>query len=586
MLDDYHNNDEISLEELFTLLRKGFLWAVLLATIVAILAFLFTTSRPTTYRASSKLLVTLPSNQLNNYGDVGVVTANAIDPSAYVVAAKSLPMLQDAIIDIASNADADEIQRQALNLRPRLKVDTIVERLSSVITLNVTNQNPQRAITEVDSITRSLVEWDRRRATRNISQIISALEEQITGIDQQLILLEEEYLKITSEALSSQRLYNITSNILSTTVDNRANTNGTIPSNTNDISTTNDGPTTIENLEILSLQQQYQSLHSLKTTRVNELNYTRTLQKSAVGILEVIEFADPSYETIGIDPLLATIIGFILGGLLGYAVYFIYQAISKDIKDSEALSKATGLSILAKFPQLEKSNQRLPQEQVRYLRTNVLLNTSTIEKKVILVTSAVASEGKSSVSASLAESFVRRGYKTLLVDADIRKPSLFKRYGVYDDKQAGLYEHLQQRGKLETVLHLQISHQQQLAFIPTMTVSDIAPETLARSIKPCIRQWQEFYDVVVIDSAPLLAVADSLILAPHANITLFVASMKNATTTNVSAALSMLQRIGANIIGLVVTHTKKNKQNAYYGYGYKEKATSHKSHKGDMHASF
>lgn len=569
MPDNYHNNEEISLEELFTLLRRGFIWAVSLATIFAILAAIFATTRPTNYRASSKLLVTLPSTQINNYGDVGIVTANAIDPSAYVAAAKSLPILKDAITKIAKNADDEEIQRQALDLRLRLKVDTIVERLSSIVTINITNENPQRAIAEVDSLTRSLVEWDKQRATRNVSQIITALEEQITGIDQQLAFIEQRYLTTANmPPLNNQTLSYSTNN---TNATDTANSDESL--NDDDISD-NTATNTIENLEVLSLQQQYQSLQDLKTSRINELNYTRTLQSSAVGLLEVIEFADPSYEAIGMHPFLAMIIGFILGGFLGYVVYFIRQALSKNIEDIETLSKTTGLNILADFPHLEDDNQRLPQEQVRYLRTNVLLNTSMIEKKVILVTSAMASEGKSSVSASLAESFVRSGYKTLLVDADIRKPSLFKRYGIYDDNEAGLHEHLQQRGNLETVLHLQISHQQYLAFIPTMTASTIAPETLARAIKPCIRQWQEFYDVVVIDSAPLLAVADSLIIAPHSNITLFVASMKDATTTNINTALNMLQRIGANIIGLAVTHTKKNKKQETYAYGQKETSTT------------
>lgn len=577
MPDDYNNNnDEISLEELITLLRRGFIWAVSLATIFAVLAIIFTTIRPTSYRASSKLLVTLPSAQINNYGDVGIVTANAIDPSAYVAAAKSLPILQDAIEKIAGRADDAEIQRQALNLRLRLKVDTIVERLSSIVTLNVTNENPKRAIAEVDSLTSSLVEWDKQRATRNISQIITALEEQIIGIDQQLAFIEQRYLTTANMTASSNEPLNNSTN--NTNATDTANQDESLDNN--DISD-NTAANTIENLEVLSLQQQYQSLQELKTNRINELNYTRTLQSSAVGLLEVIEFADPSYEALGIHPFLAMIIGFILGGFLGYVAYFLRQALSKDIEDIEALSRATGLSILADFPHLEDNNQRLPQEQVRYLRTNVLLNTSTIEKKVILVTSAVASEGKSSVSASLAESFVRSGYKTLLVDADIRKPSLFKRYGVYDNNEAGLQEHLQQRGKLETVLHLQISHQQYLAFIPTMTASTIAPETLARAIKPCIRQWQDFYDVVVIDSAPLLAVADSLIIAPHSNITLFVTSMKDATTTNITTALQMLQRIGANIIGLAVTHNKKNQKSVHYGY---DKQETPKSQQGDMHA--
>lgn len=568
MPDEYNkNNDEISLEELFILLKRGFIWAISLAAICAILAAVFTFLRPTTYRASSKLLVTLPSSQSATYGDVGIITANAIDPSAYAIAVKSLPMLVSSLSAITANAegniDDEELQHQALDLRLRLKVDTLVERLSSIITLNVTHQNPQRAIAEVDSLTRTLLEWDKQRATRTIVQIITALEEQITGVNQQLALIEQQYLNASHTTELSPQLPN----------------NNT--SETSDQTNSSDESSRISNLEALSLQQQYQSLQELKTTRINELNYTRTLQKSAVGLLEVIEFAAPSYEAIGIHPLLAMIIGFILGGFLGYVAYFIKQALSKDIKDIEALSQTTGLNILAEFAQFDNSTKRLPQEQVRYLRTNVLLNTSTIEKKVILVTSAIANEGKSSISASLAESFVRSGYKTLLVDADIRKPSLFKRYGVNENNKISLYEHLKQRGKLKSVIHLQISHQQYLAFIPTMTASAIAPETLARAIKPCIQQWQEFYDIVIIDSAPLLAVADGLIIVPHSNITLFVASMKDATITNINTALHMLQRIGANIIGLAVTHSKKTKEQTAYSYGQQKVAKSQKGDRSD-----
>lgn len=557
-MDYTNNNDEISLAELFELVKKGFLWAVILGLLFGIIAFLMTRRQPKQYAASAQLLLTLPADQLNRYGDVALVTANAVDPSAYIAAVESAPIIQEALVSMgameASNEQlTDEQYGHILDFRERLSVESTVERLSSLITLKMTGGDSRYVSQEVNSLANALLNWDRQRAGRTLNQVIATLEQQIFGVEQQLELLERNFA-------------------LENTVNTppvAVNTN-----NQNDDSDENVSPEeALENLPTLADNPEYVALSNLKTERTNQLNSLKTLSQSAVGLLEVIELSHPSKSPVAPRVMFSTLIALILGGLLGYVAYFLRTSLSTNINTLDGLQKATGLPIVGEFSRIAASSRNLPQEQVRYLRTNLLLATQDISPKIILVTSGNAAQGKSTVALNLAESFALGDYKTLLVDADMRKPGLYKSYHYQMSGQSnGLAEHLKQQGTLHEPIKVQLSAKHMLDFIPSFEPTTTAPELLAHGIKPCLQQWRQQYDAIIIDSAPLLAVADSLIIAPHSNATLLVSSLASAKQDSVLNALELLQRIGVNVVGNVATSVPRdNQQNYQYGYGQEEK---------------
>lgn len=553
-----HSNDEISLNELFGLLRKGFWLALALALIFATVIFFVTRSFPATYEASARLLVTVPDSVSQN---VELVTANAVDPSAFVTAVKGNPVLREALASLANGVNPENITISDIqSLRGRLSVQTDANRLSSVLTLKLSGGDPERVAQEVNAVTAALLNWDRSRATRSLQNVINTLEVQINAIDQQLADLATAVPNNTGG--NSNQSTSISSSFTSLNANN-PNEEGLPASIIRDSST------------VASLDEQRNALLILRADRVNDLNSTRTLQQSAVGLLEIIEEAYASYDPVGPRVLFNTLIAMILGGFLGYAIFFIRQALDTKIHDVDTLMNITGLPVLGQFPRVAGGSRRLPYEKVRYLRTNLQLSTANIQPKVILVTSSVSAEGKSSIALSLAESFVRSNKKTLLIDADMRQPVLHKDYYIntQDTDIQTLADHLKAGGQLDVPLELDITAKQKMHFIPSLTAIPDAPELLAQGIKACLLKWQEQYDVIVVDSAPILPVADSLIIAPHVNITLLITSLKDADRQRVTTALELLQRIGTNVAGLAVTNIeRRHRAHSYnygnYGYGY------------------
>lgn len=553
-----HSNDEISLNELFGLLRKGFWLALALALIFATVIFFVTRSFPATYEASARLLVTVPDSVSQN---VELVTANAVDPSAFVTAVKGNPVLREALASLTDGVSPENIAISDIqSLRGRLSVQTDANRLSSVLTLKLSGGDPERVAQEVNAVTAALLNWDRSRATRSLQNVINTLEVQINAIDQQLADLATAVPNNTGG--NSNQSTSISSSFTSLNANN-PNEEGLPASIIRDSST------------VASLDEQRNALLILRADRVNDLNSTRTLQQSAVGLLEIIEEAYASYDPVGPRVLFNTLIAMILGGFLGYAIFFIRQALDTKIHDVDTLMNITGLPVLGQFPRVAGGSRRLPYEKVRYLRTNLQLSTANIQPKVILVTSSVSAEGKSSIALSLAESFVRSNKKTLLIDADMRQPVLHKDYYIntQDTDIQTLADHLKAGGQLDVPLELDITAKQKMHFIPSLTAIPDAPELLAQGIKACLLKWQEQYDVIVVDSAPILPVADSLIIAPHVNITLLITSLKDADRQRVTTALELLQRIGTNVAGLAVTNIeRRHRAHSYnygnYGYGY------------------
>lgn len=163
-------------------------------------------------------------------------------------------------------------------------------------------------------------------------------------------------------------------------------------------------------------------------------------------------------------------------------------------------------------------------EALRSLRTSLLLSRGGAPPQVILVTSSVASEGKSMVSINLAGLFAQQGKKVLLVDADLRRPVLRKRLRVKATK--GLSSILTEEGIEHTALSAPVAMEQipNLDVLPAGPIPPCPAELLgSEQMSIALRQWRTQYDFIVLDAAPVLPVTDSVLLSTLADQTLLVA---------------------------------------------------------------
>jgi polysaccharide biosynthesis transport protein len=208
-------------------------------------------------------------------------------------------------------------------------------------------------------------------------------------------------------------------------------------------------------------------------------------------------------------------------------------------------------------------------EALRGLRTSILLSRSIAPPKIILVTSAAEGEGKSTVCMNLATTLVRNNSRVLLVDGDMRRPVLAKRFMVQPPKGlSNLLAGDEGAFQLEPLPSLP-----GLSVMPSGPVAPYPSELLGSArMRELLNQWSTEYDFVLLDSPPILAVTDASILSTMADTTLLITRHGQSTRKSLERAYGILANDRAGQIGVVLNGV--NLDSAAYGeyYGYHGKS--------------
>lgn len=215
---------------------------------------------------------------------------------------------------------------------------------------------------------------------------------------------------------------------------------------------------------------------------------------------------------------------------------------------------------------VEKNPKSIAAEAYRSLRTNIQYSSFDKEYKTIVVTSANPGEGKSTTSGNLALTLAEGEARVLLVDCDMRKPSVHKSFRVTNTY--GLSDVLLQKQKVMDVAH---NYRKNLYIITAGKIPPNPAEMLAsKSMTLFLEEMKEHFDYIVLDTPPVQAVADSQILSTKVDGTLVVVRAGVTKKDDVQNAIAALKKVNANIIGTVL-HAVDNSRNKYYYYYGDEK---------------
>jgi len=299
--------------------------------------------------------------------------------------------------------------------------------------------------------------------------------------------------------------------------------------------------------------------------------------------------------------------GALVGLFLGVSLAVFLETMDDTIRTSEDAESIAGLPALAVVPSFHgagkgaKSNyghqakvpaptvdsdshfgpdlvsyvapQSTSAEAFRTLRSSILLSSVDHQGRVVLITSSLAAEGKSTIAANLAVSFARRDARVLLVDTDLRRGTLHLKFRI--PNREGLSSVLVRESGAS-------AYQRPLRDLPNLFVlprGPIAPnpgELLAsHHLESLIEQWKLDYDHVILDSAPVLPVADSLSVAPLADSTIIVVRSAITRRKALLRIRALLRRAQARVIGIVVNDVDLRLENYYtysknYDYDYSE----------------
>jgi capsular exopolysaccharide synthesis family protein len=267
---------------------------------------------------------------------------------------------------------------------------------------------------------------------------------------------------------------------------------------------------------------------------------------------------------------LAALIG-ALGAALACA--YLRLAYSSQVQDAAEVRREVRGAFLGYLPlrrgqdSLALEESPVQAESVRMVRTALLNRLDAIGGNVVQVTSAGLGSGKSTLAALLARSMALCGKSVLLVDADTRRASLAKRFSI--DPSPGLIQMLADRQSEAGGIHT--TSIPGLSVLPAGVSAQPGELDLLAdgAFATLLERWRERYDIVVLDSAPLLATADAAILARHADGAIMVVRERHCRRPAVVEALAVLSAAGGKLLGTVFVGSGHGGAYGYgYGYGY------------------
>ncbi len=270
---------------------------------------------------------------------------------------------------------------------------------------------------------------------------------------------------------------------------------------------------------------------------------------------------------------------------LGIVIAFVLESLDTGIRTVAQIEAISGLPSLALIPRIRRSTAEIAAqssvqrnlgvigapmsqfaEAFRALRTSLLLSVAGSEPQVILLTSATPSEGKTTVAMNLACILAQRDVRVLLIDADLRRPTVHHRFNI--NGKVGLSSVLTGSIQLQQAVQ-QVSEVPRLDILVSGPVPPFPTEMLASdAMKRLIAECRGLYTHIVLDSPPLLSITDSVVLAHDADAVVLVVRQGKANKHAVRRARDLLLRAGTRITGTVLNAVDLNSPEYYAYYGY------------------
>lgn len=295
--------------------------------------------------------------------------------------------------------------------------------------------------------------------------------------------------------------------------------------------------------------------------------------------ISVIDPAIVSYDKYKPNTKMNLAFGAIAGLIIGSMLALLVGSSDTKIKSIEDIREVSDLPLLGKIPKVKTQSSgavlaldepsSIIAEAFRSLRTSLMFSTPEGLPKLLHITSAEADEGKSNIAHNLASVFSQTGKRILLIDADLRKPSIGKYLNM--KPSANLAEYLQGNTSIDSIIVT--TDMPNLSIITGDTV-DSAPADLLSNDRmlSLLERMSDQFDLIILDSPPVLGLADALILSNRSVATLFVIESNKTNQQSLSDALERLRMGYGNVIGFVLSKSKKLKSKAYtYKYGDAER---------------
>ena len=342
--------------------------------------------------------------------------------------------------------------------------------------------------------------------------------------------------------------------------------------------------------EVLRMTRDVEVNQQIYIQLLNKVQELNIIKAGTVGNVRILDSAQSFSKPIKPKKALIVVLATLLGGMVGVAFVLIRAAFHRGVETPDQIEQL-GMPVYASVPksiqQLEfasklkhnkgKANKELVLlaeanpadlsiEALRSLRTSLHFAMMEAKNNILMISGPAPSIGKTFVSTNFAAVAAKTGQKVLLIDADMRKGYLQQCFGLrWDD---GLSDHLS--GKVESQ---QIIKSTSIENLDVVTRGQVPPNPSELLMHPRFKNFIDAmsneYDLVIIDTPPVLAVTDPSIVGALAGTTLMVARFDQTTLKEIEVAQGRFEQSGVEVKGVILNAVEKKASNSYgYGYGY------------------
>ncbi|HBU0339993.1 TPA: polysaccharide biosynthesis tyrosine autokinase [Klebsiella pneumoniae] len=349
--------------------------------------------------------------------------------------------------------------------------------------------------------------------------------------------------------------------------------------------------------EILRLSRDVESGRAVYMQLLNRQQELSIAKSSAIGNVRIIDNAVTQPKPVKPKKVLIVLLGFVFGGVISICIVLLRVFLRRGIESPEQLEEL-GINVYASVPVAEiisktaskkgtftkKQNDfdkgllalvnptDLAIEAIRGLRTSLHFAMMESRNNILMISGASPNAGKTFISSNLAAVISQSGKKVLFIDTDMRKGYAHKLFNVQPEN--GLSDYLSKRIELEKVIK-----QTSIAGLEFISRGMIPPNPaellMHQRIGEFLNWANEHYDMVILDTPPILAVTDAAVIGNYAGTTLLVARFELNTTKEMTIAFKRFDQSGINVKGCILNGIVK-KASSYYGYGYHHYGYSYK----------
>lgn len=289
------------------------------------------------------------------------------------------------------------------------------------------------------------------------------------------------------------------------------------------------------------------------------------------AMVEIVDRAVPGARPVRPNKPLNIILGVVIGLVVGVGLAFFIEYLDTSVKTIDDVERTLQSPVLGVIPQnvgylIEEGAESPHAEAYRVLRTNLIFARKDDKLNTAAVVSAGAGEGKSTTVLNLATVFAQSGQRVLVVDSDLRRPTLHKLLGVTNN--LGLTNYLLKQNTLEEVI--QTTKVPSLDFLASGKLPSSSLGILSSSqMKDLINELKQRYDFVFFDSPPIMGVSDASILASEVDMTIQVIQYRRYPQPMNIRAKQLIEKVGGNLVGIVLNNINMSQDESYYYYsGY------------------